>query len=620
VGFLNPINLLFGLSIGALILIYLSARSRSTVEVSSLLLFEEAQVAVSKARFLKVDLLFWLEVVALATLSLALAGFYLKMAPLPSAHRRRALVFDLAASMAAREDGQTRLDKAKAQALTMVGSAAPGERFAVVGFAGQADVHRYFTADLTSVRGVIKALQPYDVAMAPAALAAALMRVRDADEIELFASRLPAGAASSIDPGKLHFHQIGIDDENAAITALDPGIPRVAPGHCSIRNMSAKATLADVEISLNGHFVDRAGLILSPHSQGSFNFAPLPNGGVLQALDKTPDALLADNVRYAYAAGSRSLKAVVVSPDPGVRDDLARVLRAVDPGSLVVAGSTDELSPALIEKSLGAALPDIAIIHDSAAPAIPAAARLYIFPPSGGEMAVKSTLSVTQMDDRTDLGPLTRPLLLGPTRDLNLPEWMDPVARGTAPRHPGVLTLAASGTSAHGPAAVIAFDIRGHRLLDPDMLDTLVLTIDLVKALAAPRDVHVVSTGTYVTIPASAPAQVVEPDGTTTQIAPGYGGLIEFRPLYAGRYQIDVGKHREMVYANYFDAAESELSVKAGTETGAPFSEVIDLEPGIAVRRIQPLTMALVALALAAFLFESALLIRRAIRGGATLV
>lgn len=622
-GFLNPIFLISGLSIGILVLIYLSARSRSTVEVSSLLLFEEAQISVSKARFLKVDLLFWLETAALATLCLALAGFYLKMAPLPTSHRRHALIFDLAAGMGAREGGHSRLDEAKAQALNMVDSAAPGERFAVVSFAAQAEVQHYFTADLAAVRSAVKALRPFDVATAPAALAAALMRMRDADQIELFAPRLPPGAASldRLDSARLHFHQIGTDQDNAAITGLDPGIPRISPGHCAVRNMSSRPVLANIEISLNGRSIDRVPMILEPHAQANVKFGPLPTGGVVQALIGTPDALVADNSRYAYAPGSRSLKGAVISPDAAVRDDLARVLRAVDPGSIIVAGSADQLTPSKIAKALGGSgEPDIAIVHDSAVGAIRAGARLFIFSPIGAEFPVKATLPVSQMDDRTDLGPLTRPLLLGPTRSLSLPEWMNPLAHGTAPHQSGLLTLAAAGVSAQGPEAVIAFDIRGHRLMDPDMLDTLVLTVDLVKALTGPHDVHVVSTGGYVTLPANAAASVIEPDGSAVQVAPGYGGLIRFRPLYAGRYQVSIGPRRETVYANYFDAAESELSVNPAAESGAPLSKVIDLDSGVRARRIQPLTMALVALAMAAFLLESTVLIRRALRGGVSLV
>ncbi len=622
-GFLNPLLLISALSVGVLILIYLSARSRSTVEVSSLLLFEEAQIAVSKARFLKLDLLFWLETSALAALSLGLAGLYLKMAPAPTGHRRHALVFDVAAGMGAHEGSRTRLDEAKAQALGMVGSAPPGERFAVVSFAAQAEVQRYFTADLGAVRAAIKALRPFDVATAPAALAAALMRVRDADRIDLFASRLPpgAGALDKLDSARLHFHRIGTAQDNAAITGLDPGIPRVSPGHCAVRNLSPHPVLANVEISLNGRGIDRVAMILEPHAQGNLKFGPLPTGGVVQALIGTPDALLADNLRYAYAGGSRSLKGLVISPDPAVREDLARVLRAVDPGSIVVAGSADQMTPAAVAKALGGAgQPDIAIVHDSVADAISASAKLFIFSPPGGQFPVKATLPASQMDDRTDLGPLTRPLLLGPTRSLSLPEWMDPVAHGTAPHQSGLLTLAAAGISAHGPEAVIAFDIRGHRLLDPDMLDTLVLTIDLVKMLTGPRDVHVVSTGAYVTIPAGAPARVIAPDGSVLQVAPGYGGLIRFRPLYAGRYQVSIGPRHETIYANYFDAAESELSVSSTAESGTPLSQVIDLDSGVRARRIQPLTAALVMLAMAALLVESAVLLRRALRGGASLV
>ena len=337
---------------------------------------------------------------------------------------------------------------------------------------------------------------------------------------------------------------------------------------------------------------------------------------MVEALIQTPDALIADNVRYAYAAGNRSLRVVVISPEPQVRDDLARVLRAVDPGSLVLAGTAEQLTPAAVTKALDAATPYIAIIHDSPDNGIHAASKLLIFPRNSREIPLKSTLPVSQMDDRSDLGPLTRPLLLGPTRDLGLPDWMDPVAHGTAPNRAGVLPLAASGVSAQGPEAVIAFDIRGHRLIDPDMLDTLVLTIDMVKALAGPRNIHVVSTGAYVTIPAKSPAKVIQPDGSTAEIAPGYGDLIRFQPLYAGRYQIDIGNHKELVFANYFDAAESELSVRAGTDSEAPFSRSIDLEPGVPIRRIQPITLALVALALTALLIESAVLVRRAVRGG----
>src|SRR5437879_1972579 len=100
-GFLSPINLLFGLSLAALVLIYLRARSRPTIDVSSLMLFEEVPAPVAESRFLRVDLLFWLELSALAMLTLAVAGLYLRSSAPRGPHQTHALVFDLGAAMGA---------------------------------------------------------------------------------------------------------------------------------------------------------------------------------------------------------------------------------------------------------------------------------------------------------------------------------------------------------------------------------------------------------------------------------------------------------------------------------------------------------------------------------------
>src|SRR5262249_49523764 len=50
VGFLNPNNLLWALSLAVLFAIYLRSRSRPTVEVSSLLLFDEAPAPSANVR------------------------------------------------------------------------------------------------------------------------------------------------------------------------------------------------------------------------------------------------------------------------------------------------------------------------------------------------------------------------------------------------------------------------------------------------------------------------------------------------------------------------------------------------------------------------------------------
>src|SRR5579863_10604588 len=133
-GLLSPAGLFWLLSLVVLVLIYLRSRARTTIEVSSLLLFDEAPAPVAKSRRLRLDALFWTEFAALGCLSLALAGLYLN-APAPKEHGRgNALIFDLGAAMGASDGGHTRLDTARREALSIVSSAPPDDRFAVIGY------------------------------------------------------------------------------------------------------------------------------------------------------------------------------------------------------------------------------------------------------------------------------------------------------------------------------------------------------------------------------------------------------------------------------------------------------------------------------------------------------
>ena len=126
-GLLNPHNLVWLASLAVLLAIYLRARAKPTLEVSSLMLFEEVAVPVASSRVLRTDWLFWLELTALAASSLALAGLYVRGRHAPAHHQSHALVFDLGAGMSARQGGGTRLDEARRAALALVSAARPGQ-------------------------------------------------------------------------------------------------------------------------------------------------------------------------------------------------------------------------------------------------------------------------------------------------------------------------------------------------------------------------------------------------------------------------------------------------------------------------------------------------------------
>ena len=559
-GFLNPLNLLYGLSIAVLVLIYLHARSRSTLEVSSLMLFDEVEQPMAKPKLARVDLLFWLELATLAALSLAVAGLYLKLEAAPQRIRRHALIFDIAAGMGAREGNQIRLDQAKRQALAIVSAAAAGDQFSVVTYAQEANVRHAASGDRSAVRAAIEALAANAVAARPAALAAALMLAREADSADLFADRLPSGAAQ-LDKSTSHlrFHQIGADADNLAIVSLDSCVPGRTQGRCVVRNFSADAHTSQLAIDCDGREVYRSSFSIPARGQAIVPFGPLANGGLLHARLLTPDALEADNQRWGYATASRSFHVLIVSPDAEVRYDLTRVVRAIDPNFVIA-----DTDPAHLPVE-GAAHFDLAVIHDFYDAGLRADSRLLIYPGRAREVSVGAAVPYCEMAERTDGGVLSRPLLLGAGRVIALPIWMEPIARGTGPGASGTIPLAAIGANGDGRLGVIAFDIRGHLLLDPDRLDALVLTVDLIKALAAPQGLYITPTGTYVSIPATGRAQVSAPDGTTIRLSADQWGQVRFRPLQAGRYQVSSADRNQQVFANYYDAAESDLESKPVT-------------------------------------------------------
>jgi hypothetical protein len=178
------------------------------------------------------------------------------------------------------------------------------------------------------------------------------------------------------------------------------------------------------------------------------------------------------------------------------------------------------------------------------------------------------------------------------------------------------IPIAAVGRNAGGPVGVLAFDVRDHLLLAPDHLDALVLTVDLMKQLTAPRDILIVPTGADVSVPATGVARVTQPDASVRTVSADKWGRVRIRPLQAGRYTVESGGVTTQVLANYYDATESDLSAKPQAEASAPVGKAAASANLQSARQVQPLILFLIALALLALMIESAMLIGHAGRWG----
>ena len=207
--------------------------------------------------------------------------------------------------------------------------------------------------------------------------------------------------------------------------------------------------------------------------------------------------------------------------------------------------------------------------------------------------------------------------ILSAVRGMTLPEWMDPLVQGATPGESDLVPLAAIGRIPSGRIGIIAFDVRNRLLLDADRLDALVVTINLIKRLTAPPDIQVVSTGSYVDIPVAGSAIVTAPDGSRSQVEADKWSRVRIRPLQSGHYAIESGTRIVEVYANYFDASESDLAPTPAASVSpapAPFAERLSSH---GPRQVQPLLVVLAGLALIAFAVESVLLIRHSTLWGA---
>ncbi len=629
-GLLDPRNLAWAAALAVLVAIYLRSRSRPTLEVSSLMLFDDVPAPVASVRQVHLDPLFWLEAAGLCALVFAAAGLYAMTAKAGMRGHSHALVFDVGAAMggsSGAQGGAVRIDEAKRMALRILSAAPAGDEFSVLTYALAAHVAAPQTPNLAVVRGAIEALAPLDVPARASALRAVMMRARGASEIDFFTSREPDKSAlrdAALD-SRVNLHLIGGGDDNLGIVSLDAGAGGGSKGRIVLRNFTGAPELTGLAIDLDGAKVFDEPLMLAPREQVVVPFGPLAEGGLLHARLKHPDALLADNQRWALAPLASTVRVMVLSPDDSVRADLARVLLAISPNFQV-----ETASPRYFHPDPKARI-DLAVMHDCFVPGINSGATMLIYPPA--KIASVANLTGFRIDgtaDQSTMIPLAAPgtesdegsvarVSLDSTRMMRMPAWMDTHRWALAGSADERVPLVASGEIPSGRIGVLAFDIRGHLLLDPDRLDALVATVGLVKRLTEPVGVRVVSTGDYVNFASTTPVKVTRPDRSVIMVRPDASNRVRIRPLEIGRYVVEIAGAKSQIFANYYDAAESDLASAAARTTSV--SETFAVRSGTvayAQRQMEPLGKVLIAIALLLFIVESIILVRHASRWSAT--
>jgi Ca-activated chloride channel family protein len=346
--FLSPLNLLWALPIGGLIVVmYILKLRRKDVIVSSTFLWRQVIRDVqANAPFQKLrkNLLLLLQLIIAALVILALARPLWRTYGIGG--RNIVLIIDTSASMRATDVAPTRLDAAKQAAYDLINGMKPGDLMMVLSASSRPEAATGFTAERAELRRAVDGLKPRDTPtnMRDALnLAADLVSARNNGEngrIELVsdggfetqttgtAGGTPEYTLSNLNLGKTHveFHPIGKGHDNVGIIAIDfrrnLGSEKTVQLLVVTHNYSAQAKKFNEEIYARDdqgqeNLVEAHEVDLAPGAESTEPYdIPEPDSprAMRVHLDLTDD-LAADNDAALILKPRKTLKVLLVGPD-----------------------------------------------------------------------------------------------------------------------------------------------------------------------------------------------------------------------------------------------------------------------------------------------------------------
>jgi len=581
---LSPLALIWFASIPVLLWLWRLAATQRQTRISSLVPFLQLLRRPPRRRtHLVVNLLFWLQLAALALLALALAQ--------PVIFQRWSktilVVMDTSASMAARSRGQTAFERARSRLRARLARKAPGDRYFIMANAPVAAAMTQPSADPAQIARAIDALQLSDLSgnlATTAGIGRGLLGSRV--DATVFVTDEPAPRTSA---EGVEFLTVGEPLPNIAIVGLDAqgslcgeAASRVV---MTVQNYSTEAVRVGITAAQNGRQIARAEAALAAHQRTSvlLPIAPDIHGRLVVSLTAPHDALDVDNQAVVNMATSATIPVAVVSDDP--------VFRRVIGGWLSACQG---------------------LVWSEGAPAVTA----------------RPSLLVTDREVRTS------PSVMGMIRFLHaaspsavtLAHWMvaeeHPVGSFLSP----VETVAASAALPTGAGwsgePIVWGLVKGQRVpmisagmeegrrtvsmfidptASPASTPLLVVFFNSLRWLMAQADV--VRTGEPLLIPGWGPGQVAvrRPDGLTEHLAHA-GGVFRYdATTRAGVYQLVHGTQDVTQAVNFLDPLESNLLERASTWQPA---EPRTAPASSAARTPVPLTNPLLVIVLVILMIE----------------
>ncbi len=409
--FISPLFLWFLGLIPVVILLYLLKLRRTQVVISSTMLWlKSLQDLTANAPFqrLRKNLLLLLQILILIALAIALGRPFVRAEQSPG--QNLCLLMDRSASMQTKEAADTRMDKAKEKAITIINEMKRGDKAMLVTFAENSEVLCELTEDRVRLRHAVGSIVASDAGTRMRD-AFAVARSLKSSDVEMSLSIVVISDGQIVDLAEvapktrdgvttrdngdsnermagldMTFLQVGKNRENAGIVAFSMRTPmdetQERQTFALVHNGAEEALSTTLTMHFNDEMVAVSDIEIEAGGDQEVVFSHADLGeGVMRAELDVEDALSIDNVAWLAMRPATQLQVLLVAEtDSPSAFFLQRVL-ALDPRVLLQTVAPGDY--------LDGAGCDLVVFEGYAPPALPQGSLLFInaIPPIEGLVA-----------------------------------------------------------------------------------------------------------------------------------------------------------------------------------------------------------------------------------------
>ena len=348
----NPIAYLFAAVIPIIVALYLLRLQRKKRLVSSTFFWTEmiqdlqANVPFQKLRW---NILLLLQILIAIAIVLAMIDPSVRGAM--NEGRRTIFVVDTSASMLSNDEGGSRLDKVVDDIGTYCRNLSEREQVMIIEAGEHARVALEFTDRIQAITRTLDSLEVQDTRSDMATgYALAVSKASEVDQPQIVIASDFSGVDLGlfVDPEyPVSFLKVGSSSSNAAITDFqitgigDDESGLVFNAFIAVRNYTDREIESDIEFYADGNLVDVRQITIEAGARSAKVFQNIPYpGGVIEAHLDMNDSLALDNVAYAKPPEDVAMDVLIAGDDPFLLLALAGI-----PGIRLYQISESEFAP-----------------------------------------------------------------------------------------------------------------------------------------------------------------------------------------------------------------------------------------------------------------------------------